>query len=369
MTLAALAVAGLRYRWPRTLLAASTVAMTITLLLVTRQLTSRQLGRGDEMLSRFQSRNLVVYRGFTAWFDPALVREAEPALRAAGVRSVRYVALTQELDEADPVPVVVCGIDLPLPVELNAMVHVRAGRMPAPGERAVAVEEDLARRRGVRLGGTMVLFGTPVRVVGLFARDAAVVTADVYGSLALVQALAEREDRANLALLELAPGTEPARAARAVEAAVPELRVLDFGRARQRLSSAGGPLRLASATLSWVVAYLCGLVAMLTLLSTVNERMQEYAIFRSMGASRSFIVRLVLAEGGMMAALGVPSGLLSAAVICGAVLPRIHPSFGGLPPAAEVGRAALIVAAAALLGAVAPAIRAVRADPDVLLRQ
>lgn len=368
MTITRLAVAALRYRWPRTALAASTVAMTITLLLVTRQLTARQLERGDEMLSRFQARHLVVYRGFTAWFDPALLRDSDPALWEAGIRSIRHVALTQELDEADPVPVVIAGIDTPLPAELNAMVHVVAGRIPAPGERAVALEDGLARRRGTRVGGSVVLFGTSVRVAGIFQRDATVVTADAYGPLALIQALAQREERANIALLELAPGTVPARAATAVEARVPELRVLDFGRARERLSTAGGPLRLASGTLSWIVTYLCGLVAMLTLLSSVNERLPEYAVFRSMGASRGYVFRLVLAEGVALAGLGLPGGLTAATMLCSGVLPRIHPSFGGVPGPTEMARAAAIVATAAVLGAIPAAVRAVRADPDVLLR-
>jgi predicted permease len=98
----------------------------------------------------------------------------------------------------------------------------------------------------------------------------------------------------------------------------------------------------------------------------VVERMREFGIRLSIGATRGQIVRLVLRSAVRLAAIGVPLGLLAAAAssrLVGSRLFGVEPLDAGLYATAVL--ALLIVV---LLAGLAPALRASRANPVDVLR-
>lgn len=99
---------------------------------------------------------------------------------------------------------------------------------------------------------------------------------------------------------------------------------------------------------------------------TVSQRTSEIGLRMTLGAQRSDILRLVLAQGVLMIAIGVGAGLLGSAALTrflATLLFEIAPTdpiiFSAL---------ATLLAGVAVLACLAPALRATRVDPLVALR-
>lgn len=102
---------------------------------------------------------------------------------------------------------------------------------------------------------------------------------------------------------------------------------------------------------------------------SVAERVRQFGLLSSAGASRRQLVRVVLAEAALLSAIGVPAGLALGVALDAAALTLAADGTawvtGGLPIALNVEPTALLVAAgvsvaAVLVGALAPALRASR---------
>jgi predicted lysophospholipase L1 biosynthesis ABC-type transport system permease subunit len=122
--------------------------------------------------------------------------------------------------------------------------------------------------------------------------------------------------------------------------------------------------------LTGLFGLLAALLAILGIYSvmsyTVAQRTRELAIRSALGASNGGLLQLVLREGFVMSAIGIAAGLagaLSASRLVQALLYQVSPT----DPIVLVSTAA-IVAAAAGLGYLIPALRASRVAPSIALR-
>ncbi len=100
---------------------------------------------------------------------------------------------------------------------------------------------------------------------------------------------------------------------------------------------------------------------------TVRERSREFGVRLALGAATGDILRLVIGDGVKIAGTGVLIGLVAAALLTRTLASLL---FGVTPLDAVtfVGAPAVLVAAA-LTACVVPAMRAIRVDPAVTLRQ
>jgi predicted permease len=99
---------------------------------------------------------------------------------------------------------------------------------------------------------------------------------------------------------------------------------------------------------------------------TVAQRTRELAIRSALGASNGGLLQLVLREGFVMSGIGIAAGLvgaLSASRLVRALLYQVSPT-----DPAVLGATAALVAAAAALGYLIPALRASRVAPAIALR-
>ena len=100
---------------------------------------------------------------------------------------------------------------------------------------------------------------------------------------------------------------------------------------------------------------------------SVRQRAQEFGVRLALGARPSDVVRIVLRQGAAMAAVGLAAGLASASLVLRFVATLL---FGVTPldPITFAGATA-IVAALTIVACVAPAVRATRTDPALMLRR
>ncbi len=98
----------------------------------------------------------------------------------------------------------------------------------------------------------------------------------------------------------------------------------------------------------------------------VGQRKGEIGIRLAMGAQRRDILRLIVGQGGKLAAAGIGLGVLGAFALT-RLMSRLLFGVGALDPVTFAGMA-LILAAVAMLACYVPARAAARLDPIVVLR-
>jgi ABC-type antimicrobial peptide transport system permease subunit len=98
----------------------------------------------------------------------------------------------------------------------------------------------------------------------------------------------------------------------------------------------------------------------------VGQRTNEIGIRMALGAGRSTVLRMVLAQAGKMVMLGVVIGLVAAILLTRLMASMLF----GVSPTDPVtlGVVALLLTAVALIACYIPALRATRVDPMIALR-
>jgi putative ABC transport system permease protein len=134
-----------------------------------------------------------------------------------------------------------------------------------------------------------------------------------------------------------------------------------------RLSNLLGDMHLVIGGVVTVAGFVCFLVILLTVYTMVIERTREIGILKGIGASRSQIFGLVLAEAGLIAAAGIVVGFLLT-WISRAVILDLQPLWTIEIPPVRFAYAAALAAMGTFLGALHPALRAARQDPVESLR-
>ena len=152
----------------------------------------------------------------------------------------------------------------------------------------------------------------------------------------------------------------------ALDSALPLVRVRPMA---EIVSASTGETRLSS-VLTTVFALVAALLASMGIYSliaySVAQRSREIGIRVALGADRSSVVRMVVGEGLMLAAVGLVAGVAGAFLLTRALrtlLYEVSPTDPGVLLLTCGG--VLIVAA---LASVVPAVRALRVDPAVALR-
>ncbi len=128
-------------------------------------------------------------------------------------------------------------------------------------------------------------------------------------------------------------------------------------------ASTGLLVVLGLLTLALVVIGIHGVMAY-----SVRRRLREFGVRLSLGAERARIVRLVLSETGRWITVGALVGVVAVVLV---LRPSVATFLGGVDPLATgmlVVAAAALIAAAAILGCLRPALHASRGRPAQLLR-
>ncbi len=104
------------------------------------------------------------------------------------------------------------------------------------------------------------------------------------------------------------------------------------------------------------------LVIFQSMYTAVMERTREIGILKSMGASRAYIVGIVLRETGVLATVGIVFGIIASFVLSAALEARF-PTLDFVINMPWVWKAVAIAFIGAILGALYPALKAASKDP------
>jgi putative ABC transport system permease protein len=364
------------------LLAVGGVALGVAAVLSIQLLNGSALGAFQGTVRAVSGEAVLTVLGVAGHLPEALLPEV---LETPGVRAAVPLYRVEVALEGRPGALEVVGVDLLAPLQLP-WAQPQGGLADALGLPGwVAVTPGYAAEQGWRVGDAVAVTSGSRRVVLRI------------GALVDFQRLAPLASR-RLAVMDLAQAQgllgAPGRLHQIDVLAAPGVAVSDLStrlsarlgeRARlaspeQRTVEAAGLLaafRLNLTALSLVSLLVGGFLVHAATRASLTRRREELGILRAVGATRGQVVRLVLAEAGLLGlagtAAGVPLGWLAARASVDAVSGTLRTVYllEGIDEVRLTPSLLLLAVATglggALLGAVVPALDAARRDPKALL--
>jgi len=256
---------------------------------------------------------------------------------------------------------VIAGIDLPSYERMSAGFRYLAGG-PFKGPYDVLVDDLFAKSNHAQVGDTIEILNNKFRIAGIVERGKG---ARKFVPLATLQDLVGAKDKASIFYLKL---DDPANA----DVVVDEIKHVP-GMEHYVATSMAAYLAMMTTSnypglstfidvvvgISVVIGFIVIFQAMYT---AVMERTREIGILKSMGASKLYIVNVVLRETALLAIGGIVLGIV-VSLATRAVLAHKFPLLQVVVDGGWIVRATLIAIAGAIGGALYPAFKAAQKDP------
>jgi putative ABC transport system permease protein len=256
---------------------------------------------------------------------------------------------------------IIAGIDLPSYESMSAGFHYLEGG-PFQGPNDVLVDDLFAKSKHARVGDMIEILNNKFRICGIVERGKG---ARKFVPLATLQDLIGAKDKATIFYLKL---DDPANA----DTVVDEIKHVP-GMERYVANSMASYLAMMTTSnypglstfikvvvgISVVIGFIVIFQAMYT---AVMERTREIGILKSMGASKLYIVNVVLRETVLLALGGIVLGIV-VSLAARAALAQRFPLLQVVVDGGWIVRATLIAIAGAIVGALYPAFKAAQKDP------
>ncbi len=228
-------------------------------------------------------------------------------LEIEGVKSVvpviRYITTSQksalgfrQLDGVEWTPF----------AEMNEMEIISGRPMQAVDE--VVVDERQMRDDKLNLGDSIELFGNKkYKVVGVFSPPSG---ARIKMSLAAMQDALQVPNKCTYILVKLKDGADAVTVAKRIDATLTGNQI---NLTRDLVTDASERIPALNTFLKILVglgAFVSTIFVLLSMYTTITERRKEIGILKSLGASKSFIVKVIESEAFLIGVLGVVLGFV-----------------------------------------------------------
>jgi putative ABC transport system permease protein len=256
---------------------------------------------------------------------------------------------------------IIAGIDLPSYESLSAGFRYLEGG-PFQGPYDVLVDDLFAKSKHARVGDTIEILNNRFRISGIVERGKG---ARKFVPITTLQDLIGAKDKATIFYLKL---DSPANAETVVDEIkhVPGMeRYVVNSMASYLAAMTTGNIPMLSTFIDVVVgiSVVIGFIVIFQAMYTaVMERTREIGILKSMGASRLYIVNVVLRETVLLALGGIVLGI-AVSLAARMALAQKFPLLQVVVDRGWMVRATLIAIAGAIAGALYPAFKAAQKDP------
>jgi len=356
-------VSNVAHRPIRSLISAFAIAVEVTLILVMVGLATgilndskdRQIGVGFDIMVRPPGSSFIM--GVTG--SPVSIKVADVLRKVPHVVAVAPV-VTQISTSGGTVEVLY-GIELASFESMGGPFHYLQGG-PFQGPDEIIVDDFFAESKNVKVGSTMEVLNHNFRVAGIVEHGKG---ARKFMPIETVQDLVGAQGKASIFYLKL---DNPANADLVVAEVkrIPGMERYGVQSLREWLSlMTPGNLPGFSTFINVVigVAVCIGfIVTFQTMYTAVMERTREIGILKSLGASKGYIVQIILRETLLIALLGIVLGILLSLTTAEGIRHKF-PTLRILIAYRWILIAAAIAFAGAFLGAIYPALKAAQKDP------
>jgi len=358
-----LVTANLRARPTRTGISILAVALGVILMLVIGGIT-------QGTLSDYLDRTVAVGADF-------ILKPSDSSILYAFTSATLPVKLAQKVGEVPGVSVVapvlsifrasdfglVFGIDPETYNRLPGRLRIVAGRESLEGFETI-VDELYAKARGLSPGMHVSILDHDFTVSGI-CRSGAVVR--VFVPLTTLQELSGSPDKATVMFIKAGNAAEVPRVFDELHARFPGYSIVRTSDPSLLLADTPMPgLKEFRFTVVLVSMLLSFMVILLAMYTTIFERTREIGILKSLGASRAFIVGLVLKESAMICGLGVVVGIGLSLILREAIV-STFPTLQVKLSFEQMVTSCLLGLVGGILGALYPAYKASKMDPVTAL--
>jgi putative ABC transport system permease protein len=352
-------LANVLHRPIRTAVSVLAVAIEVAMVLLVVGLTNGLLNDAARRTQGIGADIMVQPRGASFFFG--LTSAPMPIKIGERLAQVPHVlAVTPVLFQSNSAGLgVIYGID---PVSWNRVsggfVYLSGGPLKGPDD--LLVDDVYAKSNHVRVGQTLNLLNHDFKVLGVVEHGKG---SRLFIPLSTAQDLSSSHDKASIFFVRC---TEPAYTDDVIgefHRLLPDSQIYSIKQYMSLMTSTNLPALTGFVTAMITIAVAIGfLVIFLSMYTTITERTREIGILKSLGASKQYILEIILREAGLLCVVGIVAGL------GGTVLARkaIIESFPSLSVDLTLGwgiKAAGLALLGAFVGAFYPALRAARLDP------
>jgi putative ABC transport system permease protein len=353
-------VSNLAHRPVRSIIGVIAVALEVTLILLIvgfalgtlNDNKVRQKGIGADVMVRPPgSTNFAAFSS-----APVSVKIGDILRRQPHVAAVSPVVL-QTTNSME----VLYGIDLASFEALGGpMRYLRGGGFH--GSYDMIVDEYYAARHKLRVGDNVYVLSHDFRVCGIIPQGRG---SRRYVPIATLQDLTGSENKASMFYVKLDDPRNADSAAQQFKTlpGMENYNTMSIGEWLSLMSADNFPALSAFINVVIGIAVVIGFIVIFqSMYTAVLGRTREIGILKSLGASKLYIVRIVLRETFLLAVAGILAGI----AISVAAARAIHYELPTAPVQFTTGwiiRATLIAIAGAMIGALYPALKAAQKDP------
>jgi putative ABC transport system permease protein len=354
-------VANLAYRPLRSLISIVAVAVEVILILLIvglatgmlRDVGKRAEGTGADVIVRPPGSSAIL--GLTG--APVPIKVADKLRTQPHVTAVSPVVLQFNSTNVE----FIYGIDLKTFEEVGGPFRYLQGE-PFQAPYDMLVDDIFSAANKVHAGDSVEILNHKFRIAGVVEHGRG---GRRFIPIGTMQELIGAENKASLFYVKLDNPSHADAVARQIKA-VPGMQSYDIMSMQQFLSQmTPGKIPGLSQFIRVVVgiAVVIGFIVIFqSMYTAVMERTREIGILKSLGASKLFIVRVILRETLLLAIAGIILGV----AVSFAARPLLMYKFPTLSPQITSGwilRATIIAIIGAMLGAVYPAFKAAQKDP------
>ncbi len=354
-------LANLRQRPVRTAVSVLAVAIEVTLILVIVGLvqgmnveTGKRIeGVGADLM--FQPPGSSVFLGLNGAVMPLAI--GDKLLEVEGIEYVAPVVIQFNSQNGFDI---VYGIEPDRFASMGGGFNFQSGQIfSEPGE--IVIDDLYAAAKELQVGDELNgLLNQNFSVTGIVDHGKG---ARLFLSLAEAQYMTGSQDKASLFYIKCTDPDQTYVVKERLEAMFPTYPVLPTRDMISLMANSSLPALDAFLTVVMVVAVSIGvLVIFLSMYTTITERTREIGILRSMGASKGFVVKLIVNETLWLCAVGIVIGLGFSFGIA-ALVQQLFPTLVIMIPPNWILRATILALLSGIFGSIYPSFRAAGHDP------
>jgi len=224
----------------------------------------------------------------------------------------------------------------------------------------ILVDDWYARGKNIHLGQNLHILDHDFRVVGIVEHGKG---ARLFVLLSTLQELAGAHDKASVFFIKCERPDDTETVMEEIKALLPRYEIRPLKDFISLMTSSNLPgLQAFINTMIGLAVAIGFLVIFLSMYTTIIERTREIGVLKSLGASKAYIIRVILSETTLICVVGTIVGI---ALSFGARAMFLHlfPTLTILISVEWIFRAALIAIVGGLFGSTYPAWLASRKDP------
>src|ERR1700722_10820460 len=224
----------------------------------------------------------------------------------------------------------------------------------------ILVDDVYARAKKVKVGQQLHMLEHDFHLAGIVEHGKG---ARLFVMMSTLEEMSGARDKASVFFVKCDRSDHTAAAADEIRALLPRYEVRPLRDYISLMSSSSVPALGAFINVMISIAVGVGfLVIFLSMYTTIIERTREIGVLKSLGASKGYIVQIVLSETTLLCIAGGIGGVCLS-YLMRAIFIRLFPSLTILITPGWIARAGLIAILGGLLGASYPAWMASRKDP------